>query len=168
MKRNAFTLVEILVALAVISIVITGSAVTYNKSWQNNQIDICESDLRDLSSGFSSFFIDYGNIIIKPDANYETVLNETINILNKQYLTNQIVVTEIATDKKSVKLTTKNKSDPWGSKYNFNIYTYDGDDKDSISGLILIYSIGADGKSSHTTYKDQNFGDDVIAIVEPK
>jgi prepilin-type N-terminal cleavage/methylation domain-containing protein len=167
-KRNAFTLVEILITLAVISIVITGSTVTYNKVWRNNQIDICESDLRDLSSGFSSFFIDYGNIVIKPDANYETVLNETIDILNKQYLTNQIVVIEIATDKKSAKLITKNKSDPWGNKYNFNIYTYDGDDKDSVSGLILIYSKGADGKSNHTTYKDQNFGDDVIAIVEPK
>lgn len=168
MKKRGFTLVEILVTIAVIGILITCTAVTYNRVWRNSQIDTCESDLRDISSSFSSFFVDYGNIVIKDDTNYEAVLDETVEILNKQYLTHQIAVTEIATDKKSVKLTTKTKNDPWGNKYNFDIYTYSGDDKESIPGLILIYSKGVDGKSNHTTYKEQNFGDDVIAIVEPK
>lgn len=166
--KPAFTLVEMLITVAVIGILITSSVVTFNKVWKNNQTDTCESELRDLSNSFSSFFIDYGNIIIKPDINYINVLNETIDILNKQYLPYPITVTEIAEDKKSVKLTTKTKTDPWKSKYQINIYTYDGNDRESVPGLIIISSNGVNGISSKDTYKDGNYGDDVIAIVEPK
>ena len=166
--KRGFTLIEILVTIAIIGLLITNTVVTYNRVWRNSQIDNCESDLREISNSLSSFFVDYGNIIIKDDINYDAVLNETVEILNKQYLTHQIVVTEISPDKRSVKLTTKTKTDPWKGKYQINIYTYDGDDKESVSGLIIISSNGVDSISSKETYKDGNYGDDVIAIVEPK
>ena len=167
MKR-AFTLVEILGVTSLVGILITMTAIGINRAWQNNCIDVCESELRDMTTGLKSYFTDYGNIVIAPDMNYENVLNETIDLLNKQYLTCEFEVDEIAADKKSAKISTKIKTDPWNNKYNAAIYTYDGEDKFGIPGLVIISSSGKDGQSSATTYKDSNYGDDIIAVVEPK
>lgn len=168
MKRQGFTLVEILASIVIIGILTTVVSVSYNRAWMNSQTDTCESELRDMSNAFSSFFMDYGNIVIKPDDHYEAVLEDILEILNKQYLPHHIEVTEIAPDKKSVKLTTSVKTDPFGNKYSFDIYTYGGDDRDSVAGLVLIHSKGADGKSNLTKYKDGDYGDDAISVVEPK
>jgi len=166
--KKGFTIVEMLLVLLVISILTASGFVTYNTVWRNHQIDTAETDLRDISSAVSSYLIDYGNLTIANDINFGNVLNEIVEILNKQYLTYEIETEEIASDKKSVKLITKHKTDPWKSKYRISIYTYNGDDKTSIPGLVIITSYGVDGKSSMATYKDGNFGDDIVAIVEPK
>jgi len=100
--------------------------------------------------------------------NYSTVITEITDLLNKQYLPYEVAVAEVAVDRKRVKLTTKIKTDPWKNKYDINIYTYDGDDKTSISGLVVISSRGPDKISQMSAYKTNIFGDDVIAIVEPK
>ena len=150
MKKKAFTLIEILAVTALCGILITSTAISLNKMWQNSQIDMCESELRELTNGFKSYFVDYGSIVITNDLNYETALNEILN------------------NKKSVSLISKLKTDPWHGKYKVNIYTYDGVDKDSTSGLVVVSSNGIDAKSNLNTYKENNYGDDIVAIVEPK
>jgi prepilin-type N-terminal cleavage/methylation domain-containing protein len=166
--KKAFTLIEILAVTALCGILITATTISLNKMWQNNQIDVCESELRELSNGFKSYFVDYGGIVITNDLNYETVLGEVLETLNKQYLPFQLAVNQISDDKKSVSLLSKLKTDPWHKKYTVNIYTYDGADKDSTPGLVVISSSGIDAKSSMHTYKDNKYGDDIIAIIEPK
>jgi prepilin-type N-terminal cleavage/methylation domain-containing protein len=167
MKKRGFTIVEILAAIAIIGILSTATAISYNRVWQNNRIDIAESEIREIANAFSSYYIDYGNIIIKSDINYDTVIAEIVEQLNIQYLSFEIEISEIAADKKSVLLRTKLKSDPWKNKYDINIYTYNGEDKDSISGLVIISSCGPDGVSQMPLYKTNVFGDDIIGIVEP-
>ena len=93
MKRQGFTLVEILATVVIIGILTTVVSVSYNRAWLNSQTDSCESELRDMSNAFSSFFMDYGNIVIKPDDHYEAVLEDILEILNKQYLPHHIKVT---------------------------------------------------------------------------
>ena len=167
-KKRGFTLIEVLAVIVIISIISTGSVVSYNRIWRNHQIDIAESELREISNAFSSYATDYGSIIIADDINYNTVITEITDQINKQYLPYEIVVSEISADRKSVRLTTKLKTDPWKHKYDISIYTYNGDNKDSVSGLAVISSRGPDGISQMSTYKLNSFGDDVIAIVEPK
>lgn len=168
MRKKGFTLVEMLAVVLIVGILTVTGFSTYNTVWRNNQIDTAETDLRDISSAISSYLIDYGNITIANDINFENVLNEIIELLNKQYLNYEIETDVIASDKKSVKLMTRHKTDPWKNKYHISIYTYNGDDKTSVPGLVIITSYGADGKSSIATYKDGNYGDDIVAITEPK
>lgn len=167
-KKKAFTLVEIMAVIAVVGILSAVGYVTFNRAWRNNQTDICENDLRDMVSSFNNYFIDYGNIIIKDDINFDNVLTETVNLLNRQYMGSGIAVSSVAADKKSVSLATKHKKDPWGNPYQIVIYTYDGDDRETVSGLVVVYSKGVDGISNAEGYKEGNYGDDVIAVVEPK
>lgn len=168
MRKQGFTLVEMLIVIAVLGILSTSGIITFNTVWRNHQIDTAETDLRNISSAFSSYLIDYGNIIIANDLNYENVLNEILDILNKQYLNYEVKIDEIASNKRSVKLTTKQKTDPWKNRYYISIYTYNGDDKESIPGLVIITSNGIDGQSSTYTYKSGDFGDDIVAVIEPK
>ncbi len=168
MRKRGFTIVEVLTAIVIIGILSAATAVSYNRVWQNNRIDMAESELREIASAFSSYAIDYGNIVIKNDINYNTVIEEIINQMNRQYLPFEVEISEVATDKKSVSLITKVKNDPWKNKYNINIYTYEGEDKDSISGLVVISSCGPDSATQMPMYKTNDFGDDIIAIVEPK
>lgn len=167
MKKNAFTLVEILAVLAISGILIVGTAISINKAWQNNRVDVCESELRDMTTALKSYYTDYGNILIADDMNYETVLEETVEMLNKKYLPYEIEVVSISEDKKSVELSTKIKEDPWNNKYDFTIYTYNGEDAAGLPGLVVISSNGPDAKSNKKLYSLNDFGDDVIAVVEP-
>ena len=111
--KKAFTLIEILAVTALCGILIVSSAISLNKVWQNNQIDVCESELREIVNGFKSYFVDYGNIVISDDTNYETVLNEILNTLNRQYLPYEFTIDNIADNKRSVSLISKLKTDPW-------------------------------------------------------
>ena len=65
-KRKGFTLVETLGVLVIVSIIVTALSVGVNKIWQNNRVDICESELREMVAGFKSYFTDYSNIVIFP------------------------------------------------------------------------------------------------------
>lgn len=67
MKKKCFTFVEILAVMAVIGILITGTAVSLNKAWENSKTDTCESELREMTTALKSYFTDYGNIVIEPD-----------------------------------------------------------------------------------------------------
>ena len=166
-KKKCFTLVEILAVLAISGIVIVGTAVGVNTLWQNNRVDICESELRDFSNAFKSYFTDYNTITTEPDSNYEDVLNAVVELLNSKYLSCDIETDNIADDKKSVTLKTKIKEDPWGNKYEFHIYTYSGADSTSTPGLVIVSSCGRDSKSNKMEYKTGNYGDDIIAVIKP-
>lgn len=167
-KKECFTLVEILATVAITGILMAGTIVALNRVWQNNRIDICESELRDMTAALKSYFTDYGNIIAEPDANYETVIDEVTETLNSRYLPYEIRKEEIDADKKSVRLETKIKADPWGNPYEFDIYTYSGGDADSVPGLVIISSRGPDSISNKEGYAAGEFKDDIIAVVEPK
>ena len=166
-RKNGFTLVEILAVLAISGILLVGTSVGVNTLWQNNRVDICESEMRDFTNAFKSYFTDYDTITAEPDSNYEDVLNAVIELLNSKYLSCDVEVESVADDKKSITLKTKIKEDPWGNKYEFYIYTYSGLDASSMPGLVVITSCGKDSKSNKSEYKAGNYGDDVIAVVNP-
>lgn len=166
-KKKCFTLVEILAVLAICSILFVGTAFGVNTLWQNNRVDICESEMRDFTNAFKSYFTDYSTITAEPDGNYEDVMNEVLELLNSKYLPCEVEVFQVADDKKSITLRTKLKEDPWGNKYEFNIYTYSDEDSTSLPGLVIISSSGRDSKSNKAEYKTGNYGDDVIAVINP-
>jgi len=166
-KKKCFTFVEVLGVMAVISILMTAAAVGANRIWQNNRIDICEAELREMTTGFKGYITDYSGLVIKPDSNYENTLDEMIDLLNTKYLPYKVMYTEISEDKKSAALKTTIKEDPWQGKYEINIYTYSADDSESIPGLVVISSNGPDGISGKEGYSDGDFGDDILAIIEP-
>ena len=166
-RKQCFTLVEILAVVAITGILITGTAVGVNALWQNNRVDICESEMRDFANSFKSYLTDYNSIEIAPDSNYESVVSEIIELLNSKYLSCDVELSEIAADKKSFCLNTKIKQDPWGSKYKFYIYTYSGEDLESLPGLVIISSQGKDSKSNAAEYKNGDYGDDIVTVIKP-
>ena len=166
-KNRSFTLVEILAVLAISGILLVGTAMGVNTLWQNNRVDICESEMREFTNGFKSYLTDYGTVKAEPDSNYEDVMNTVVELLNSKYLSCDVEVDTVAADKKSITLKTKVKEDPWGNKYEFYIYTYSGVDASSMPGLIIISSYGKDCKSNKAEYKNGDYGDDVIAVINP-
>lgn len=166
-KKRSFTLVEILAVVAISGILLVGTAVGVNSLWQNNRVDICESEMRDFANAFKSYLTDYETIKAEPDSNYEEVMNAAVELLNSKYLSCDVEIDAIADDKKSITLKTKIKEDPWGNKYEFNIYTYSGVDATSMPGLVIISSYGKDSKSNKAEYKTGNYGDDVITVINP-
>ena len=84
-KKNSFTLVEILAVLAISGILLVGTAVGVNTLWQNNRVDICESEMRDFTTGFKSYLTDYKTIKAEPDSNYENVMNAYKTAVEERY-----------------------------------------------------------------------------------
>lgn len=164
MKKKGFTLVEILAVLAVAGILITGIAVSFNKAWQNNRVDACESELREMVTAFKSYITDYGNITVDALMDYDTVINEVVNTLNSKYLPYDVEKTGVSADGKSITLKTKLKTDPWNNKYSLHIYTAQ---EGTVPGLIVIASSGPDSRSNETEYSSENYGDDIVAVIKP-
>ena len=164
MKKQGFTFVEILMVLAIAGILIVGTAVGFNKAWQNNRVDTCESELREMVTAFKSYITDYGNITIDASMDYDTVINEVVNTLNSKYLPYELEKTGVSADGKSITLKTKVKTDPWNNKYSLHIYTAD---EGTVPGLIVIASGGPDSKSNETQYSSENYGDDIVAVIKP-
>ncbi len=164
MKKKGFTLVEILAVLAVAGILITGIAVSFNKAWQNNRVDACESELREMVTAFKSYITDYGNITVDSSMDYDTVINEVVSTLNSKYLPYDVEKTGVSADGKSITLKTKLKTDPWNNKYSLHIYTAQ---EGTVPGLIVIASSGPDSKSNETEYSSENYGDDIVAVIKP-
>ena len=166
-KKKCFTLVEILAVIAISGILFVGTAVGVNTLWQNNRVDICESEMRDFTNGFKSYLTDYDTIKAESDSNYEDVMNAVVELLNSKYLSCDVEIDAVSDDKKSITLKTKAKEDPWGNKYEFYIYTYSGVDATSMPGLVIVSSCGKDSQSNKKEYKNGNYGDDIIAIINP-
>lgn len=164
MKKKGFTLVEILAVLAVAGILITGIAVSFNKAWQNNRVDACESELREMVTAFKSYITDYGNITVDSSMDYDTVIDEVVSTLNSKYLPYDVEKTGVSADGKSIMLKTKLKTDPWNNKYSLHIYTAQ---EGTVPGLIVIASSGPDSKSNETEYSSENYGDDIVAVIKP-
>lgn len=164
MKNKGFTFIEILAVIAIMGILITGSAIGFNKAWHNNRVDTCESELREMVTAFKSYITDYGSITVDSSMNYDTVLNEVVNTLNSKYLPYDVEMTGVSADEKSVKLTTKVKTDPWNNKYSLHIYTAE---EGTVPGLIVIASSGHDSQSNETEYSAENYGDDIVAVIKP-
>ena len=164
MKKKGFTLVEILAVLAVAGILITGIAVSFNKAWQNNRVDACESELREMVTAFKSYITDYGNITVDSSMDYDTVINEVVSTLNSKYLPYDVEKTGVSADGKSITLKTKVKTDPWNNKYSLHIYTAQ---EGTVPGLIVIASSGPDSKSNETEYSSENYDDDIVAVIKP-
>lgn len=164
--KKCFTLVEIIIVISVIGILITAGTVGFNRAWQNSRIDTCEADMREITAGIQSYMLDYGNIVLEADETYEESVSDIVNILNKSYLPYEFEVEYIADDKKVVSLISKIKNDPWNSKYRLKIYTEKyGEIK---GGLAVVTSNGPDCISNEEEYEDENYADDIIAIVEPR
>lgn len=164
MKKKGFTFVEIMIAIAVTGILFTGAAVSFNKAWQNNRIDACESELREMATAFKSYITDYGNITVDSSMNYDAVTDEIISTLNSKYLPYDVEKTGVSADGKSITLRTKIKTDPWNNKYSLHIYTAS---EGTVPGLIVIASSGSDSKSNETQYSSENYGDDIVVVIKP-
>lgn len=165
MRKKAFTIIEILIVISVLAILFTGGAITYNTIYKNNQTDRCEAELADMASAFENYMLDYGVIAIEPDINYSDNAKSIIEILNDNYLSWTVEFVSEASDKRSFLAKTSNKKDPFGNVYSINVYTYDGDDRESVTGLVVISSAGANAVAADLSSGD--YDDDVIAIVEP-
>lgn len=60
---------------------------------------------------------------------------------------------------------TKTLMDSWGNPYKMMINT---DNTSASGGLIIFASSGPDGKASLSTYKNGQFGDDILIMTSPK
>ena len=164
--KKCFTLIEIIAVIAIVGILITAGTVGFNRSWQNSKIDSCEADMREIAAGLQSYILDYGNIVLEADEKYQDGISDVVGILNKNYLSYDFEIEDIADDKKSVSLVSKIKEDSWNNKYRLKIYTEK--DGEVTEGLAVVISNGPDCKSNIEKYEDENYGDDIIAIIEPR
>lgn len=168
-RKQAFTLVEIMVTIVIIGIVTVAAYGAYDTAVTNSKIDAAESDLRAYSQSISSYFSDYTEIKID-DTLTETAYNdkadEIVDLLNRQYLPTNIKRIDTASNKASFTCETTFKKDPWSNKYLVYINTKAATGLPA--GTVIIASYGKDGISSSSTYASGEFGDDIIAIIEPK
>lgn len=167
--KKAFTLVEIMATIVIIGIVTVIGYGAYDTTVTNAKIDATETDLRAYSQSISSYFTDYTEIKIDDtltDDAYNAKADEIVDLLNRQYLPTDIRRVETATDRTSFTCETTFKKDPWNKKY--MVYVNTKAATGLPAGTVIVASFGKDGISSSSTYSSGDFGDDILAIIEPK
>lgn len=167
--KKAFTLVEIMATIVIIGVITVAAYGAYDTAVTNAKIDATETDLRAYSQSISSYFADYTEIKIDDtltDDAYNTKADEIVDLLNRQYLPTNIERVETASDRTSFTCETTFKKDPWNNKY--QVYVNTKAATGLPAGTVIIASYGKDGLSSSSTYVSGEFGDDILAIVEPK
>lgn len=167
--KLGFTLIEVLITIAILGFISIFTYNTYEKSVDNARIDAVESDLRAYSQSFSSYFLDYSNIQIDSgltESTYKDKAEEIIEILNLRYLPAEIKLESVAADKKSFICKTVYKKDPWNNNYTIYVNTYT--DTGLPAGTVIVASNGRDSQSNSNEYKNGNHGDDILAIIEPR
>lgn len=169
--KKAFTVIEVMIVLGVVGILFLLGFNMYNQTHLNSQIDVCESNLRDMATGFQGYITDYGKIDIPPNEDvYEDAVNQLINTLNTRYLEYSIGLVSVADDCTSFTARTEAKTDPWNKLYTISIYTNSGESGinpgTNIPGMIVISSPGPDAASNMNNY-DENYSDDIIAVINP-
>lgn len=192
-KKKALTLVETIVVILIIAILITISSVQYNKFINNSRVQTVENDLSGWMADINQYIEDYGpfrvdasKVGITSDPEYLAYLyhgdktkgtsdiqenasnfaaSSPLNIL-QAYCTNDFVIASPTdakyTDASShyIILTTKSQRDPWGQKYKIIC--------DTNSGKIIVISAGIDTLFNIDRYKEGEFNDDIILVVNPK
>lgn len=167
--KKAFTLVEIMATIVIIGVVTVAAYGAYDTTITNAKIDATETDLRAYSQSISSYFADYTEIKIDDTLSvsaYNDKADEIIDLLNRQYLPTDIKRIETASDRTSFTCETTFKKDPWNNKY--MVYVNTKAATGLPAGTVIVASCGKDGISSSSTYVAGEFGDDILAIIEPK
>lgn len=167
--KSAFTLVEVMAVVVIIGLISAFSYQSYQTSLKNQRVDSAEADLRAFNQSFGSYFIDYGNIEISDalsDSAYREKIDEIIGILNRQYLPSEIQFDRVIAGNKGFKCTTKLKKDPWDQLY--DIYINTKASAGAPAGIVVVTSKGPDRETQFDTYSDNNYGDDILVIIEPK
>lgn len=192
-NKKALSLVELIVVILIISILIAVTSVQYNKFVNNSRIQNTENDLSGWMSDINQYIEDYGpfkvNITelgITTKTEYLSYLyhgdktkgtssigkeacdfasSSPLNIL-QAYCTNSFVISDPEKDvvfeptTQYIILTTKSLKDQWGQRYKIIC--------DTQSGKIIVISAGTDTVFNISGYKNGEFSDDIILVVNPK
>ena len=169
-NKKGFSLIEVMIVVVIIGILFTGIMFFGSAVSKKANINSVNSQLRLLNSSIETMLQTKGKLILPPNvpplsqADQTTVTNYIssmandfckvdFDMLSLQYKTGGIIIK------------TKTLLDPWGSAYTMMINT---DNTNANGGMIIFASSGPDGKTSLSTYKNGQFGDDILIMISPK
>ena len=143
MNNKGFTLAEILIVIAIISLLFIFLAPKLSISSLNSKIDSTEADLRVFSLDLNSYLSDYGKLVIDPSlssGDYKEKVEKFIETLNSEYLNYsfKLDTLKVASDNKSFYIDTSIRKDPWNNLYRMYVNT------EPNNGVIMVVSPGVD------------------------
>lgn len=143
-NEKGFTLIEILIVIAIIGLLFVFLAPNLNSVNKNSGVNNVETDFRTMKIGVEQFFLDNRDEVFT-----EKSLKDYVSIGFKKVSADG----DALLDFESI-----HKTDPWGNPY--HIYVNNDGDR-----YVMFHSYGPDEKESIV---GSSFGDDIVYIFYPK
>lgn len=159
LNRKGFTLIEIIITVAIIGILLAGITFYGSRSVEKSRIQTASSFLQMTVADLEAAFEDYGPLR-QEDGSTETEQKEKsgeyLRKISHEYMHTDFEYESLVVFEDGLSIQLKEK-DPWDNKY-LLYYRYDK----KAEGNVTLSSAGSDRILSSGSYEAGNFGDDIV------
>ena len=169
-NKRGFTLIEVMIVITIIGILFTGILFYGNAVSKKANINSVNSQLRLLNSDIETMLQTKGKLLLPPTVpplsqTDQTIVTNYITSMANDFCKVDFDMSTLQYKTGGIIIQTKTLMDAWGNPYTMMINT---DNTSASGGLIIFASPGPDGKLSLNTYKNGQFGDDILIMISPK
>lgn len=158
-SRKGFTLIEIIITVAIIGVLIAGITFYGSRSVEKSRIQTASSFLQMTVADLEAAFEDYGPLRQEDgltEAEQKEKCGEYLRKISHEYMHTDFEYDSITVYDEGLSIYLK-ELDPWENRY-LLYYRYDK----KAEGNIILSSAGPDRLFFNNNYEGGNFGDDII------
>lgn len=162
-RRAGFNLIEILIALIIISIVMLGFGASASLQVKRTNRETVANELQVLASNFSDAYYDLGSPEIDSSAEgSQDDFERFLKLISTDYLNYTFDLDSIEPMSNGFSVKVADPIDVYEQEYNAWFITM------GTSRYVVVASGGDDGVINYEGYKNQDYADDIVMVVRPK
>lgn len=167
-RYKGFSLIEIVVALLIITLITTSAVFGFRKQAEQSKIDVTTAALQTFASDMEAILDDIGVVDVEASASQlerQAKVKEYLTLIESTYTHTYFDKSTLVVTSDRFTIKTSSIQDGWGQQF---ILIYNINNSKGVAGTCILASAGPNLLFNDVGYGNGEFEDDVILIVKPK